>query len=183
MRLGLGLLVFAPGCIVGGGDGTWTFTDATELWVSIASGNVDVTPSGDTNTIVTYDGGGVGRAARPDVSEDDAGRVTVDGHGQLGGGDITAQVSDGVAITAQVDRGDIDIELQAPADVDACVAAGSVSIGLPAGSYAFDLDMGVGAIGVEFVDDPSADHTVHVCVGAGSVDLHVYDPAAVQSAE
>src|SRR5690242_1018909 len=109
MRLGFGVLLAASGCVVGGGDGTWTFDHATELYVSVSNGNVDVTPSGSSSTDVSYDGGGLGRASRPNVSEDDAGRVSVDGRGALGGGTIEAAVADGVAIRATIDRGDIDV--------------------------------------------------------------------------
>ena len=81
-------------------------------------------------------------------------------------------------ISAIIDRGELDIELDAPADIDACVAAGEVSIGVPAGAYDIDVAAGVGKIAIELVDDDDAEHFIRACTGAGEIDLHVTDASS-----
>ncbi|MEQ1564667.1 MAG: hypothetical protein ABMA64_03430 [Myxococcota bacterium] len=173
--------LWLAGCVVGGGESSWTFQGATSMTASLANGDLRVWSSGGPETLVTYDGGGVGRAALPDVWQDSDGSVHADGGGQLGGGDLDVWVSDGIPVAGFLDRGDLSVELTAPADIEACVGAGSVSIGVPAGAYALEIDAGVGSVDLEIVDDPSAAHTIHVCVGAGDIDVHVYDPMLTAS--
>ena len=169
------VVLAAIGCAVGGSEREFTFDDAIGLTIELGSGDVVVESSADEVLYVTYDGGGLGKAARPDVYQED-GEVFVDARTLLGGADIEALAPAAVPLDIQVDRGDIDVELAASASVHACVGAGSVSIGVPAGEYRLDLDVGAGSISSEIVDRADAPYTLSVCAGAGSVDVHVHDP-------
>lgn len=166
------LAMVTTGCVIRGTDRDWTFDDATSLHLELGSGDVDVVNSVDGTTHVAYDGGGVGKSGRPNVNQRDDGSVVADARNVLGGGDFTAEMAEGIPLTVIVDRGDVTIELDVASDVDACVGAGDVSIGVPPGTYDLQLDAGVGTIDLAIVDEPGAAHVIHACAGAGSLDIH-----------
>ncbi|MEQ1507149.1 MAG: hypothetical protein ABMB14_33280 [Myxococcota bacterium] len=178
MFMTLGILGIA-GCVVGGGEADETFTGVTGLEIELGSGDVTIRPSDDDSTRVMWDGGGVGKAARPTIDQSRDAAGVVDARGTLGGGDVNALVTGGVPITAIVDRGSVSIELTEAAPIDACVGAGDVSIGLPAGSYDLQLEMGVGNIDIGIIDEDGGGPVISACAGAGSIDLHVTDPDAL----
>ena len=166
------VVVAAAGCVVGGGEQAFEFDDIAGLRVELGSGDVRAwggSPDGVTR--VHTDGGGIGRDnVSPDVRFDADGWVTVDMNGgPLGGGDLDVEVPDGLPL-------EVDVDLQAPADLWACVAAGDIAVTLPAGRYALDLDGGAGSIEVDrrISDDPMADHRVSLCVAAGGIDVGVH---------
>jgi hypothetical protein len=174
---GMTALMSLAGCWVGGGEGDWTFDGASSLEIDLGSGDVIVGSSGDEATWVGWDGGGVGKAARPDVFQDASGAVIVDARTLLGGGDIEALVPSALPIDVLVDRGSASIELADPANVTVCVGAGDVSIGIPPGNYRLDLDLGAGSISSDIVHSDGAPYSIDVCAGAGSIDVHTYDPS------
>ena len=84
-----------------------------------------------------------------------------------------------VVFQRAIERGEInpgvDIELLAPADIDACVGAGELSIGMPEGSYDLQVQAGAGEVDLRLVNDPSAEHSIRACAGAGEIELYVFD--------
>lgn len=183
MRWTIAVGLGAAGCVVGGGEVTETFTGATALSISLASGSVTVDSSPDDALVVGWDGGGVGKAANPDIAQDADGVVTVEARGQLGGGDVTASLPAGVPLSVLLDRGDVTVTLAAPSDLDLCVGAGSVTVAVPDDvDWDLDLAMGAGGITLGIPDVDGAEHTITVCEGAGSVDVQPYVPATSSSA-
>jgi hypothetical protein len=174
--LGLGFVVCgAMGCVVGGTEGVHEFGSASALTVELGNGEVLIVSSPDESLRVHYDGGGIGRAARPEIEQDSSGAVWVDGGGPLGGGELEIEVPAGIPVTAEVDSGEITIELSSPANIDACVGAGELSIGVPAGSYNLQVQAGAGEVDLGLVNDPSAEYSIRACAGAGEIELYVFD--------
>jgi len=165
----------AAGCVVGGGEQTHNYRDLAGVSIHLGNGEVEVVSDRDRccETELHLDLGGVGaRTARGDVSVDRDGWLTVDARGLLGGGDIEVRLPPGVPVEVLVERGDALVQLDAPADVYGCVAAGSVTIEVPEGGYRLDLAGGAGAVSVDGVwHDPDAVHTIGACVGAGDVEV------------
>jgi hypothetical protein len=177
MRSGLvALVVGASGCFVGGGEQVVAFESATSLSVSLANGSVTIEPTEDGDTVVEWDGGGIGRAAFPEIEQHLDGGVSVDARGQLGGGDVVVHVVPGIPIDVLLDRGDIAVTLAAPADLDLCVAAGSVEVELPPGDYDLDVAAGAGDVTLEVPDVDGAATRISVCAGAGSIDISFATP-------
>jgi hypothetical protein len=164
------LALLLSACVVGGGERSWLFEDATALSVALGSGEVTVVSSPDAAAVVAWDGGGVGQAANPDVWQD-GGCVFVDAKGGLGGGELEVEVPAGASVTAHLSRGEITITLDAPADIDACVGAGEITIEVPPGAYALDLQMGAGEISSDITHDAGAEHVIRACAGAGEVTV------------
>lgn len=175
-RLGAWMVAtMATGCVVGGSDTQDTFSGVTALSVELGNGEVYISSSDDGLAHVHYEGGGVGRSAFPERTQDPQGALSVDGGGLLGGGDLWVEVPEGVPVTAEVERGELTIELLAPADINACVAAGELSIGVPAGAYDIQVAAGAGAVGVGLQSDPNAEHSIRACAGAGEIELYVFE--------
>jgi len=168
-------LTLATGCVVGGGQQSYEFHDLSGITIELGNGEVMVDGSHDAccATELTLDLGGVGsRTARGDVEVGDDGWLMVDARGLLGGGEIDARVPAGLPVEVLVERGEAQIELDAPADVYACVAAGEVYIEVPEGAYDLDLGGGAGQVSTEgVVHDPDAPHRIGACVGAGEVSV------------
>jgi hypothetical protein len=101
------------------------------------------------------------------------GHVFVDADGGfLGGGELHISVPQGVDLDFVMDRGCIEVDLDAAASVSSCLGAGDTSIHLPAGRYAMDLGVAAGSIvSEELIDDPNAPFAIHACVGAGSLEV------------
>jgi hypothetical protein len=174
--LGLGWVILgAAGCVVGGSEGVHEFASATSLSMELGNGEALIVSSPDSALRVRYDGGGIGRAARPEIVRDDDGAVWVDGGGPLGGGDLEIEVPAGIPVRAEVDRGELTIELSSPADLHACVGAGELSIGVPAGSYDLQIQAGAGEVELGLVNDPSAEYSIFACAGAGEIELYAFD--------
>ena len=172
--LALGLV----GCVVGGGEeSSWTFDEVTAVDVSMKSGGITIWSAHEDQLAIWYDGGGLGGAARPEVFQAD-GTVVVDGRGGLGGGNLEIEVPAGVPITAILDRGDMNILLDVPSDIDACLAAGELSIGVPPGPYDIEVEAGAGRVSIELEDDPDAEHFIRACAGAGEIRLYETEPDA-----
>jgi hypothetical protein len=167
--------VWAAGCVVGGSEGTHEFASASSLSMALGNGEALIVSSPDASLRVHYDGGGIGRAARPEIEQDEAGGVWVDGGGPLGGGELEIEVPAGIPVTAEVDSGELTIELSAPADIDACVGAGELSIGVPAGSYDLQIQAGAGEVELGLVNDPNAEYSIRACAGAGEIELYAFD--------
>jgi hypothetical protein len=168
------LLMVMVAC--GGGDQSWTFDDVSAVDLEVSSGEITVVPSLDGRAHVSWSGGGVGDNARPDVILLDNGTLIVDAAGGiLGGGELEVEVPEGASVRAHAQRGEVDIALSMPADVDACVGAGEVTIAVPAGGYYIDASLGAGKLSGELVHDPDARHTLSVCAGAGEISLEVYE--------
>lgn len=165
--LALGL----SGCVFGGSEEVlWDFDDVTAIDVTLKSGGITIWNADDDQLAIDYDGGGIG-GAPPEVFQTD-GTVVVDGRGGLAGGNLELAVPAGVPITAILDRGDMAILLDAPADIDACVAAGELSIGVPPGAYDIEVEAGAGRISVELEHDENAEHFIRACAGAGEIRLY-----------
>jgi hypothetical protein len=170
------MTAIVSGCVVGGGEQTHRFEDLEGIFIELGSGDVEVWGTEDrgATTEVQLDLGGVGRdTARGTLTVRDDGWLHVDARGgPLGGGHIEARVPAGLPVEVLVERGDIDIVQELPADLYGCAAAGSVHMEVPAGGYQLELDGGAGAIDTRGVwHDPDADHTLHGCFGAGDVDI------------
>lgn len=164
------LALWLVACVVGGGERSWQFGDAGAISIELDGGEVLVTNSADRTTWVEFDGGGIGEVANPDVWQD-GDCVFVDADGGLGGGELFAEVPEGTSIEARLDRGELTVVLDAPADVDVCVGAGEVTIEVPPGAYALDVDVGAGEVSTDITNDPGAVHTIRACAGAGEVTV------------
>ena len=167
----LGLL---SGCVVnvGGGEPSWSFEQPRELVVTLGSGDIQVRSTPSTEMQVRYDGGGLGDSANPDVWQDRDGTVIVDAdEGIFGGGSVEVELPAGVDVDLVVDRGAIEVQLDAPTNIYACVGAGSVSIGVPPGPYELDVAVGAGAISSEVYHQRGAPYRIEVCTGAGDVQI------------
>lgn len=170
------IVVAGSGCVVGGGEVSYRFDDAAALSVSLANGSVTVDPSEDGSTVLEWDGGGLGRAASPEVSLGPDRTVRFDARGQLGGGDLVAHVAPGLPVTVLLDRGDVDVALDAPADLDLCVAAGSVTVEVPPGPWDLDVSLGAGEVSLGVDDTDGAPFTLAICAGAGDVSIEPRAP-------
>ncbi|MEM6926573.1 MAG: hypothetical protein AAF602_06580 [Myxococcota bacterium] len=171
---GLAVAAMLTGCIVevGGGEREWRFVDPPEVMAEVSNGDIRVRSALDDELLARWDGGGFGDNARPDVVELADGTIRIDADGGLaGGGTMELEVPDGTALDLTVDRGSIDVELDAPASIYACAGAGRVGITVPPGPYRLELGAGIGVIDNGIVDDPTAPYTLEVCVGAGEVEL------------
>ncbi len=170
------VLAFAPGCVVGGGTQVHRYDDLEGIAIELGSGDVAVWGEADraSETEVLLDLGGIGQdTARGTLTLQPNGWLHVDARGgPLGGGDIEAWVPAGLPVEVLVERGDVDVVQERPADVNACAAAGSVHIEVPAGGYRLDLDGGAGSIESSGVwDEPGAKHVITACFGAGDVEV------------
>jgi hypothetical protein len=174
-------VVMATGCVVGGGEQTYHFDDLAGVRIELGSGDVEVFGEEDRHgSEITLDIGGVGKKnARGELLVGDDGWLTVDANGGfMGGGDIEAWLPAGMPVEVFVERGDATVFLERPADVVACVAAGSVTIEVPMGAYRLDLNGGAGAVSTQDVwGDDEAVHSIEACVGAGDVDVIGFDPS------
>lgn len=159
------------GCVVGGGESEWLFPDATALSANFASGEVRVESWSEGDAHLLWEGGGIGEVAFPDVWQGDTGCVFVDADGGFGGGELRARIPEGAPVVVYADSGDVEVDLDAPADVDVCVGAGDVTITVPPGAYALDVDLAVGAVSTGVVHDPDAEHSISACVGAGEISV------------
>lgn len=167
------LAVLGGGCVVGGGERSFTAPDVEVVRLRLSGGEIAVQGTDRTDVYVEWDGGGFGRNAQPDIYEQE-GELMVDAAGGLlGGGDIWVEVPAGVHIDATVERGEVDIHLLERASVDACVAAGEVTVGVPRGAYRLELAGGVGELSSSgIIDDPDAPYRISVCVGAGEATVY-----------
>ncbi len=168
-----GPLLAATGCIVevGGGERTWTFEEPHALQVRLSSGDLEVESVPGDELTVHWEGGGLGDNAAPDV-RDDEGWVVLDANGgPLGGGSIEVEVPDGTSLDLSVERGSLDVELYAPADIYACVGAGSIRLDVAPGPYELDVGVGVGVIGTDIWHEAGASYRIEICLGAGDVEI------------
>jgi len=141
------------------------------VWANLGTGDIVVATEQRDTVAVSWEGGGAGKAASPDVVETSDGWLEVNAGGLLGGGQISATLPIGTALEAFVDRGDIDIRLAGPSNITACVGAGSVTIHVPPGRWNLQLDGAAGVVDSDVVHDPESDWRIGACVGAG--DIHV----------
>lgn len=166
-----GALALASGCVVGGGERSWSFDDVAGVQVSLANGDVTAFDGVGADLRVDWSGGGVGRAGFPFVDEYD-GWVTIDASGDLGGGEISLTTPPGVPVIALVDRGSVSVTRDEPADVAVVLGAGDGDVAVPRGGYALDVLVLAGAVTLDEVfDDPSADHAIDVTLSAGDLTV------------
>lgn len=165
-------MILLLGCVMGGGTRAWSFEDASLVSAFVENGEISVQSSEEDVTVVHWDGGGVGESAWPRVHVSD-GHVVVDADGGLlGGGDLSISVPKGVDLDLVLDRGSIEVDLDAATSVSSCLGAGDTSIHLPAGRYAMDIVVAAGSIvSEELIDDPNSTFAIHACVGAGSLEI------------
>lgn len=175
MRWTLWAGALCSGCVVGGGDRSWSFERPAEVVVQIGSGEIGVISSPDDRLRVSWEGGGVGDNGRPDVYEE-GGVVWVDANGGiLGGGEVRLEIPDGVAMDLEVSRGEIHTALSAQASIDACVATGEVSLGVAPGPYVLDLAIGLGHLESELWHDPTSPYRLSACTAVGDLHVYIYD--------
>lgn len=173
--MGAGLAgAVAVACIVevGGGEREWSFDAPPAVQAEVANGDLRVTTSPDATLFARWDGGGLGDNARPDVVELFDGTIVIDADGGVaGGGTLDIEAPAGTDLELVVDRGAIDVQIDAPSNIFACAGAGRVALSVPPGPYRLELSAAIGVIDSEIRDEPGAPYTIEVCVGAGEVEL------------
>lgn len=174
MRHALTLLfpVLLSACM-GGGEQQWIFEDVLAVDAALSNGELRITSEDRPNVVVDWAGGGVGRkAVHPDLELVD-GVLTVDAMaGLLSGGELDVVVPLQMSVRGRVSRGELAVDLLAPAHVDACVAAGDLNMVVPSGQYVLALNVGAGDIDVhDVVHSERADTVIHGCVAAGSISV------------
>ncbi|TNE90920.1 MAG: hypothetical protein EP330_07095 [Deltaproteobacteria bacterium] len=171
-RLAPVFALFLAAC--GGGDLSWSFADVLAVDAGLSNGSVTVHPGISDEVRVSWSGGGVGpRAIRPDVDLVD-GVLTVDAMGgMMSGGEVIVEIPHAMPIRGRVERGDLCIEVDEPAHIDACVVAGGLYMAVPEGDYRLALDVGAGDMTVEGVSHrDDASHVIRGCVAAGDLSLY-----------
>ncbi|MBA8815274.1 hypothetical protein FHX48_000326 [Microbacterium halimionae] len=111
-----------------------------------------------------------------------AGSLTVAGSAEtvtavVNAGSAEVNVAAASAIDLSVNAGEFDAEFSgsAPEDVTLAVSAGSLTVGLPDGSYAVSTDVSLGSLTNELTTSPTSRNLVSVTLEAGSVALHPTD--------
>lgn len=173
-------LLSLTACHVGGGDLSWEFPDEDLEGVDLllVNGSVDAFPAADGVLRIEWSGGGIGnRNLRPEPRVE-GGVVYVDARcGEACGGDFTVWLPAGMDLSAQVDKGDVTVELGGRADVRACAAVGAVDLVVPAGAWDLDLRVGAGSLSFDgLTHDPDSPYRLEACTGIG--DLTVLGVAA-----
>ncbi|MCO4748033.1 MAG: hypothetical protein KC912_24785 [Proteobacteria bacterium] len=166
--------ILLTACVAGGGDGAWSFEDTLAVDAGLSNGELRIVSEDRADVSVVFSGGGVGRrAVQPEFTISD-GVVTVDAMaGLFSGGELEIAVPLGTPVRGRVERGELSIELEAPAHVDACVATGDLEIRVPSGDYVLSMDVGVGDLDVAGVTHfGGASHALRGCVAAGSIGVY-----------
>ncbi len=100
------------------------------------------------------------------------GELFFGGEGRDCGGELYVEVPLGTPVAVALDRGEVDVELRAPADLSVCAAAGEVSVVVPAGEYVLDLDLGAGELWTSGIEGSErAEHRIGISLAAGEVSL------------
>jgi len=173
LRIAVPLLTLSA-CTVGGGERHWSFEDAKGVWIEVGSGNVNICAIDDRESIdVSWDGGGMGKPANPYIEVEPDGWLTFDARGLLGGGELEVMLPQGLPFEVYLERGDISVGLETGTDLIACVAAGSIDIHIPEGSYDIELQGAVGSWETSGVThDPDSQHRVQACAATGEINIH-----------
>lgn len=164
------------GCVVGGGESAWSFDAPGSITATVANGEVNVQSSEDATAVISWEGGGFGKNAWPDVREQGGDVVADADGGLLGGGELNILSPAGTPLILTVERGSVEVTLDQPASIDACVAAGDITLRLPEGSYDIDEHIGAGSLSEGILSEPGAEWEINVCMGAGSIDIEAYVP-------
>lgn len=154
---------------LGGGVAQWSVDGVDALTVQLGNGALEVESVPGDVVHAEWEGGGIG--ASPRAHLDESGTLHFEG-GILGGGSLRLEVPHGADLELRLQHGEIDAALDAPANVVACVGAGSISLGLPPGPYDLDVDAVVGVVEQGIFDDVDAPYTVHVCMGVGDAEIY-----------
>lgn len=167
-------LIALSACTIGGGEREWHFEDVKGVWIEVGSGDVNLCAVDDRETVdVRWDGGGIGKPADPDIALEADGWLVFDAGGILGGGELEVMVPQGLPFEIYVERGDIDVGLRTGTDLIACVAAGSVDIHVPEGSYDIELQGAVGSWETSGVtNDPDSPHAIRACAATGEINIY-----------
>ncbi len=168
------LLLLLSACFVGGGDRSWSLDpDVHGVDLRLSNGSVTVLPGSEEELYIEWSGGGLGnRKIRPEpVLVGDT--VLLDARcGGTCGGDITVLLPPGLEVAGTVERGDLLVDLEQRSNIDACVAAGSLELRVPAGAWDLDLEVGAGSLVVqEVLHDPQAPDWISACVAAGDLTV------------
>lgn len=161
-------------CHVGGGERSWQFDPADVQAVSIDFANGDIVVLAEHTDVVLVDWGGGGLGRDPMGHAEIIDGVLWVGNACQGacGGDLDLLVPAGVPVSVHLDFGDIDLELQERAHIDACLRAGDLDIAVPGGGYVMALDVGAGDLDTAGVwSDDQADTVISACVGAGDLTV------------
>lgn len=164
MRVEAGVLYVGTSCDgCCGGDLTLAVPAQAELTVDLSVGDVEIRDlRGKADVHV-----GTG-----DIELDQVGgELVLD----VNTGSIDGKALTGSKAAANIGTGDISLTYDPSAPLEAVtvdLGVGAVELRVPAGTYALDLDPGVGAVSVEGLEEVyGARRRIHVNVGTGDIDV------------
>jgi hypothetical protein len=168
----MGVVMFLAACQVG--ERVFEIDEPVGLVrLDMSSGEVELRSVERDNVRIEHSGW-----CATDDLEEDAGLSVVEGELRYGGegrdcgGELYVEIPLGVASTVCLDRGEVSVELGAPADLAVCTAAGEIDVVVPAGAYVLDLDVGAGELstfGVSHSED--AEHHLSATLAAGELSI------------
>lgn len=159
-------------CVISGGEQSFEVAGVDAVAVVLSNGEVDIVSAERDDVAVHWEGGGISADGVFETEVVD-GQLFVDADcGVTCGGEIHLEVPEGTPIYVEVEAGEAHVDLRAPADVCAVTAAGELSITVPRGAYALDLQVGAGELSiVDVTDDGFAAHSISATVATGELSL------------
>ena len=159
-------------CAVGGGELTLDITeDVDTIALTLENGEITVIDGADS-VLLEWEGGGVSEDSLFDYGVEE-GLFWFDAGCALScGGELTVQVPSGTEVLICLDRGEVSVDLQERANVEALLHTGEVSLSVPSGEYDLDLRLAVGELSAHGVTDRAdADHGLRVEVAVGEASI------------
>lgn len=166
------MLLILTACAVGGGELSLDVAeDIHTVALTMENGEINVIDGGDS-VLLDWEGGGVAEDQLVDYGVEDGVFWFDAGCALSCGGELTVQVPEGTDLLLCLDRGEINVDLEQAADVEALLRTGEVSLTVPEGDYDLDMRLGIGELSAHGITDrPDADTRLRVELGVGEVSV------------